>query len=229
MKSFRYITILFLYVSQFFAQSTIDSSSVQWTLDKVKSIGGYCTLPLNEFPSVSETINGKHLSFDGTKQAVLVEGNPVGNAESFTIEVILKPDSSRNSLNREQRFVHIRSKFNDDRRILIELRLKTNQQWSLDTFIKSEKSKCTLLDSTKYNHPVGKWYHVALVYQNGIMKHFVNGVEELSGMVEYLPIQDGRISIGARQDPRNWYKGSIKSIRITKRALAPNKFLYQTN
>lgn len=122
-------------------------------------------------------------------------------------------------------FFHLRSGENDTRRILIELRLLSNNRWSLDTFIKSENSSRTLLDTINFSHPVNEWRHVALTYKNGIMNHYVNGKHELSGKVNYLPIENGQISIGARQDPRSWFKGMIKLVKFSNHVLEPSEFI----
>ncbi len=45
--------------------------------------------------------------FNGKNQALLVKGNPLGDAKEFTIEVIFKPDSSLDPENLEQRFIHL--------------------------------------------------------------------------------------------------------------------------
>jgi hypothetical protein len=57
------------------------------------------------------------------------------------------------------------------------------------------------------------------------MRQFVDGIELLSGSVTYLPIDaNGKTAIGARQDPRSWFNGAIRMVKITKRALSPSEF-----
>jgi len=162
--------------------------------------------------------------FDGINDALFIKGNPLDNASSFTIEIIFRPESSANPDNSEQRYIHIRNQTDDVRRILMELRLTADQKWFLDTYIRSEVNNLTLIDSNK-THQTGKWYHAALVYEKGKMRHYVNGVEEGSGEVIFLPIENGQISIGARQNPRSWFKGAIKLIKFTRRSLKPEGFL----
>lgn len=226
-KIFRLYLLITLTPVLFFAQ---DKPGVTWNLDRTDSIGGFQTIPLNELPRIIITDLGKESLFDGIDDAMLINTNPLEDAREFTIEAIIKPDSSLNLKNKEQRFIHIRNGDDDNRRILLELRLspptpgKANQQWVFDTFIKSENSRCTLIDTSE-KHYTGKWFNTALVYKNGTMTHFVNGVKEMSGQVEYLPIIKGKISIGSRQDPRNWFKGAIKTIKFSKHALEPYEFL----
>ena len=60
---------------------------------------------------------------------------------------------------------------------------------------------------------------MALWYDGTTMKHFVNGVEELSGTVNFNPMTDGEMSIGVRLNQVHWFKGQISELRFHKRAL----------
>jgi hypothetical protein len=208
----------------------IDTTSTTWFLDRTDNIGGYTTTALRKIPKIIETAYGKAALFscyDST--ALLVNCNPIGNDTAFTIEVYFRPDSTiLAGTNNEQRFIHIRNLLNDNRRVLLEIRQLQNQRWLLDTYIKSESSNLTLVDSSK-SHSSGEWHHVALTYSNGTMRQFVDGVELLSGPVTYLPIDaNGKTAIGARQDPRSWFNGAIRMVKISKRALAPTEFSLPT-
>ena len=74
-------------------------------------------------------------------------------------------------------------------------------------------------------HPLGQWYHVAFVVSPNQLTTFVNGQQELTQDFEFLPIQKGASSIGARIDKRSWFKGSIYKIRITPKAIKPSEFM----
>lgn len=219
-KVFLIALIIFIYQNGF-AQNC---ESVLWNLNRSDSVENFSFSALNKLPQIFKWQNGEALSFNGIDEAVLVNANPLQDTDEFTIEAIIKPDSTFNPANYEQRFIHIRNGANDDRRILLELRFYPNQTWAFDTFIKSENSRRTLIDTTK-KHSADKWHNVALIYKNGIMTSFVDGIKEAEGNVDYKMIIDGKISIGARQDPRNWFKGAISKIRFTKRALDPKDFL----
>jgi len=186
------------------------------------NIGGCTTTKLGQ-PILIETPLGPAIFFDGIDDGLVVQANPLGDAVAFTVEVVFKPDSSGPG-NVEQRFLHIQNPDDVNRRILVELRHTPGQRWFLDTFIKSDSSRCTLYAET-FQHPVGKWYHAALVYEKGTMRHYVNGREELSGPVKYVPIEDGCTSIGVRMNQRSWFKGAIRTIRFTRRALSTAEFL----
>jgi len=204
------------------AQDGGNITSFMWLIDNVDSIEGHATTKLGD-PVVVETSGGKAVHFDGVDDGLLVIANPLQGAEAFTVEVVFKPDSAYPD-NQAQRFVHIQNPGSEDRRILIELRLTKDHQWYLDTFIKSELSNKTLAKETAL-HPVGEWCHAALVYENRTMKHYVNGVEELSGEVDYLPISGGYTSLGTRMDKRSWFKGAIRTLKVTHKALSPDEFL----
>jgi hypothetical protein len=209
-----------------------DTSSVTWIFDRVDTIGGYVSTPLNELPVIIETSQGKAAYFDGINDGILLHCNPIGTATKFTLEVVFKPDSSDLTGDKGQpRFIHIcDSVNNNNRRVTMETRILQDQRWILDTYIKASISMfLTQIDSTK-THTSGEWHHAAIVYSEGVMKQYVDGAEQISGSVTYQPIDSasGKISIGARQDPRYWFKGAIRMIKVSKRALTPTEFSLPT-
>jgi hypothetical protein len=139
--------------------------------------------------------------------------------ESFTVEVIFRPDASAN---KAQRFLHMQA--NEENRVLVETRLNDRNEWFLDTFIKSGESEKTL-QSRDNLHPLGQWYHAALTYDGLLMRHYVNGTEEMSGEVKYAPVEGGRTSIGCRLNQVFWFQGAIRKVRVTHAALSPDQFL----
>ena len=123
--------------------------------------------------------------------------------------------------NTEQRFLHIQDPEDDTRRIMIELRLNDQDEWYGDWFMKAGNSSLALIDSTK-THPVNEWAPISLVFKDGQMAAYVNGKKELSGAIQYLPIgEGGKSSIGTRMDKRSWFKGAIKEVKLSPKALYP--------
>jgi hypothetical protein len=108
--------------------------------------------------------------------------------------------------------------------MLLETRLTEDGQWHLDSFLRSGEAYKVLIDPAQ-NHPVGEWAHVALVLDNGNMRHYVNGKLELAGEIDFEPISGGTISLGVRLGLRHWFKGGIHSIRVTPQPLKPEFFL----
>ena len=224
MKERLFITLVFiglLLCASSKSQTGDNSHSETWNIDNTNRIGEQNTTKLGG-PVIIETDKGIAVEFDGVDDGLIVDANPLSDAIEFTIEVVFKPYLSSLAPNKEQRFIHMQE--SDNRRVLIELRLTNDDQWFLDTFIKGDASSKALY-AENFPHPIGNWYHAALVYENGEMRHFVNGIEELSGEVRYLPMQTGKTSVGVRLNQRSWYKGAIRKLKVTHRALIPEEFM----
>ncbi len=231
MKHTHYIimTIIFLTGSMFPQNSGVQKilDGAQWFINRTDSIGGYGATALTALPTIVSTPYGDAAQFNGTNQALLINNNPIGSATQFTVEVFFRPDSQGTASN-EQRFLHIRNLSNDNRRVLMELRQLPTTCWVLDTYIKSDTSampnSVTIVDSSK-THSVAVWHHVALVYDGTKMHQYVDGVQIKDSTVIYKPIDiAGKTSIGARQDPRSWFKGLIYMVKVTQRALSAAEF-----
>ncbi|HEX8141317.1 MAG TPA: LamG domain-containing protein [Pyrinomonadaceae bacterium] len=192
--------------------------AVTWKIDNLQKIGGHATSVIGN-PQVTNGPGGRALLFDGTDDGLFVNVNPVAGAKAFTVEAIFRPDAGGTQ---EQRWFHIQEETSDDR-ILLEIRL-VGDQWFLDTFIKSGENSRTLYDEN-FKHPVGQWYHVALVYDGTQMRDYVDGQEELSGPLTIAPLERGRTSIGVRQNRVFWFKGAVSRARFTPRALTPGEFM----
>jgi rhamnogalacturonan endolyase len=76
----------------------------------------------------------------------------------------------------------------------------------------------------EHPHPVGRWYHLALVYKNGVATHYVNGSKEMSGNINYLPLDSAYVSLGMRMNQRSFFRGAIRTVRMTNCALRPSEF-----
>jgi oligogalacturonide lyase len=194
-----------------------DTSCVTWTLDSVEKVGSHRPELLGQ-PRVIETPIGRALEFDGVDDGLIVPVNPLAGAQAFTIETVFRPDAGGE---KAQRFLHVQEV--EDHRILIETRLPDAGTWFLDSFIKAGVPEKTL-QSRSRTHPLGQWYHAALVYEKGRMRHFIDGVEEMTGDVEYTPMKGGQVSLGVRLNRVFWFKGAMRSVRFCTRALAPDEF-----
>lgn len=192
--------------------------SVDWRVDSLERIGGHAAIVLGA-PSIADSPDGRAVQFDGIDDALQLETNPLAGAGEFTIEVSFRPDAGGG---REQRFLHFAE--SDERRVLFETRVTEDGRWFLDTFIKSDDAQRTL-QSRQNLHPLGAWYRAALVYRAGEMRHFIDGVEEMRGAVNFRPHSGGRSSIGCRMNRVSWFRGAIRRIRVTPRALEPADFL----
>jgi len=190
-----------------------------WAIDNLVSIGGHKTEVLG-VPKVIETPTGKAIEFDGKQAGLVVGTHPLAGAERFTVEAIFRPDAGGL---KEQRFLHLQEEGSENR-ILLETRLTEDEQWFLDTFIKSNGTKQALF-AEGFKHPVGQWHHAALVFDGYEMRHYVNGLKELSHEIIFTPQRNGQTSIGVRLNQVSWFHGAIRVVRFTLDALPPQEFL----
>ena len=193
---------------------------VVWRLDNLQMISGHTVQVLGD-PKLVNTEIGPAVAFDGRDDGLLVDGNPLAGLTQFTIEILFQPAPDGAE---EQRFLHI-EETGTGNRALIELRLQPNTQWSLDTYLRSGESGLSLLDRGR-THPSGRWHAAALTYDGKVMRHFVDGREELSGDTPFAPLAGGRTSIGVRQNLVSWFKGLIHSIRISAAALPSARLMH---
>jgi hypothetical protein len=192
---------------------------VTWELNQLQRIGNRPVAVLGS-PRLIDAAAGKAAEFDGKADGLFVDVNPLAGLKVFTAEIVFRPyaDGAR-----EQRFFHIQEDGTENR-LLFETRMTDDGRWFLDTFIKSGEGNFTLF-AERALHAVGPWYAAAVTVDGTTMRHYVNGVEELSTPIAYTPQGPGKASIGVRMNKVFWYRGAIRQIRITPRVLAPEAFL----
>ncbi len=195
------------------------AGGIVWDIDNLESIGGHKTQVLGS-PAIIETPKGKAVRFDGVDDGLIVEDLPLAGAREFTLEIIFHPDAEGAAA---QRFLHLQQD-GSDYRILIETRLTDDNKWYLDTYIKNKKGEKTLYDKLE-THPVGRWHNATLIFDGHEMRHYVNGVKEISKKLEFSPLDEGKTSIGVRMNQVHWFKGAIRKIRFTPQVLGPEEFL----
>jgi hypothetical protein len=191
---------------------------VEWKLDQLNDPNSKGVTREGD-PRTVDSPYGKAVHFDGVKDGLFLETNPLENLSRFTVEILFQPDGKAPH---EQRFLHM----GDARaeRLLLETRVTDDDQWCLDAFLRSGDSSRTLIDRSKL-HPTGTWYHIAYVVDNGKMDVYLNSELELRGNVEFSPMKAGRTSIGMRMNKVSWFKGSIYKIRVTPKCLIPAEFM----
>jgi hypothetical protein len=201
---------------------------VTWHFDRLDQIGGHPTTLLGH-PRVIETSAGKAVQFNGVDDAIYVDVHPLAGAETFTWEVIFRPDLGGAA---EQRFFHLQERdpktgVDNNTRMLFEIRV-IGDQWALDSFALSGTESLALLDRSKL-HALGAWHTVAAVYDGREFRNYVDGVLEGSGPLHLAPQGAGHTSIGTRINRVNYFKGAVLEARMTRRALAPSEFLQAPN
>src|SRR5262249_45823636 len=150
-------------------------------LDNLKEICG-SALIISGQPQLINAGTAKAIAFDGKGDGLLVSRNPLAGAGAFTVEGIFRPEPGGTF---EQRWVHVQEDGSENP-VLLEIR-QSGDEWFLDTFINSGAHKLTLY-SEKFKHPVGRWYHVALVFDGLTMRDYVDGQEEMSGPLTISPL-----------------------------------------
>ena len=191
---------------------------IVWELDSIEAVGGY-PIDVDGRPVVVDGPYGSAIEFNGAGDALLVEANPLAGLEAFTVEMVFRPDAGGLP---EQRFFHLGAVNGD--RVLFETRLTEDGHWYLDTFISSGDSNRPLLNES-HLHPVGQWYHLALTCDGQQEVNYVNGIQEASGSIDFVPLAGGQTSIGVRLNRVCWFRGAIGRIRFTAGVLDPDEFM----
>ena len=189
-----------------------------WRFDTL-SPAGSDAIEIIGAPSVVQTEIGPAIHFNGASDGLLIARNPIEGLARFTIEVLFAPDSDGPV---EQRFLHIQEATTENR-ALIELRLDSGR-WALDTYLRHDAAQLALLDPSR-THTAATWHVATMTFDGKTQRHFVDGVEQGSGGVAFLPLRAGQTSIGVRQNRVSWFKGRIHTVRISPAALAPAQFL----
>lgn len=187
-----------------------------WRFDRLDRIGGRAVTVLGA-PHVVDTPIGKAVEFDGVDDALMVAGHPLEGAAAFTWEAVFRPDGGA----REQRWFHLQEDGSENRR-LFEIRV-AGEEWFLDAFAFSDGKEKALINRQAL-HAVGRWYHVAAVYDGTTFSSYVDGVRQLDFPLEIAPLKAGRASVGVRITLVNYFKGAIHSARFSHRALMPSEF-----
>ena len=199
------------------------TEGVMWNFDRLENIGGHKITVLGQ-PKVINSPFGKAVEFDGVDDALFINNHPLAGARTFTWEAIFRPDGGQ----REQRWFHLSEQdpqtgADIDNRMLFEIRV-VDDQWYLDSFIQSGTESKALMNRQAL-HQLGKWYHVASVYDGQEFRNYVDGVQEGSAQLSLAPHGPGHTSVGVRINKVFYFKGAVHLARFTRRALSPSEFL----
>jgi hypothetical protein len=212
--------------STFLLLGAAASAAEIWTFDRTDKLGGHSTTVLGK-PKVIKSPVGKAVEFDGKQDALFVDVHPLAGAETFTWEVIFRPDADGAPA---QRFFHLavwdpKTKVDTEARLLFEIRVGDGK-WYLDSFANAGPGKASkaLMDKTR-QFPAGEWYAVEQVYDGKQYRNYVNGVQVGFADVHLEPQGPGHSSAGVRINKVDYFKGAIRMARFTKHALTPDEFL----
>lgn len=194
------------------------SASAQevWVFDSLETINGH-RVRVEGNPRVIQTPDGPAIAFDGD-DALFLDVHPLAGAETFTWEVVFRPDSGGGA---EQRIFHLQEN-GSETRLLFETRL-VEGGWYLDAFANSGGSKALMVREKVY--PLDRWYHIAQVYDGKEYRSYVNGELQTAAPLQLEPQGEGRTSAGVRINRVDYFSGAFRKARFTKRALDVREFL----
>lgn len=216
MKNIKYnhllIPILFVVVSgvlnsQTISEDTEQNKNIEWTISGFL-YKEFQDVQISGNPKIVNSPYGKAVYFNGVDDAFFLNEMPLKDMEEFTVEMIFNPEVNSPF---EQRVVHMGEISGN--RMLLEIRVVDNS-WYFDGFVASGENKLALINE-KLIHPLGQWYHVALVVTENSLSTYVNGELELTESFSFNSIQTGQSSVGVRLNQRSWFKGSIYKIKVT--------------
>lgn len=214
MKKTRTLIALFCLVVSY----TSNGQNTEWEVAYLLK-GDIDSTETSGNPKIVKSPYGDAVYFDGIDDALFLKNMPLKSMEEFTVEMIFKPETDTPPF--EQRVVHLGEVSAD--RMLLEIRA-VDGNWYFDGFVASGTDLKALIDK-KLIHPLGEWYHVALVVTANSLTTYVNGKKELHELYSFKPIQTGGSSIGVRLNKRSWFKGTIYKLKITPEQLKPDSFI----
>ncbi len=202
------------------AQNKINSTSTTLSQSLLVNdiLNNEYTSQIDGMPKEIECPYGKAVAFNGTNDGITIDTLPVSGLDQLTIEVIFCPQKGGNF---EQRYLHFGETKGD--RILLEMR-STGDNWYLDAFVCSNSQKKTLVNP-EIQHPLNSWYHIAFVIDHDSLSTYVNHKLEMQEPYNFHPINEGKTSIGVRQNKVSWFKGDIYKIKISPSVLKPDDFI----
>ena len=199
-----------------------NQDNLVWRFDNLSQVGGFSTELEGSPTLVTTPVNST--KFNGLNDRLQVHGNIIAGMQSFTLELIAKPLVPTEK-GREPRIVHIEDLSNSKHRLTLEMRFNEQNQWYLDAFLLDGDSRYTLIDSS-LTHENGRWYNLAITYENGVFSSYVNGKKELTAEVNFSPMSKlAQTSVGARMNKVHYFNGEIKKLRATPRVLSAEEML----
>jgi len=206
------------------------AGSTLWCFDRLDGIGGRAVRSEGQ-PRLIATPAGKAVEFDGVDDALFLDAHPLAGARTFTLEAIFRPDGGAF----EQRWLHLAEAGPgadpgayppvppSGPRFLFEIRV-VGDRWYLDAFVTGPGYRQALMFAEK-TYPLGRWYHVAQVYDGHVYRAYVNGELQGEAEIAFTPQGAGHSSVGTRINRRDYFKGAIRAARFTPQALSPSAFL----
>jgi hypothetical protein len=185
-----------------------------WVIDNTTSIGGF-TPTVTGTPTVTAMDAGTAVCFDGTKDALFLNTNPILGMQRFTIETLVYPELTGIS---EPRLIHVGDAGNNSPRLIIQMRSDATGTWH--ALIGFEWAGVTTnIEDTTFPHPSNQWYWLAVTYDGQTARVYVNDVLENSSDLAFGPMTAGTTSLGARQSGQYYFPGCMRDVEFFNSAL----------
>src|SRR5213593_3806827 len=168
-----------------------------WTFGRLDRIGDDTPTILGH-PKLIDARASRAVEFNGRDDALVLDIHPLAGARAFTWEVVFRPESGGSP---EQCLLQAGT-------LVLNIRI-VDGQWTLA--------------EGKRLHPLGAWYHLAMVYDGRELRQYVNGELEGSAALHLAPQGPGHCSAGVRINRRDYFKGAIHLARMTSHALTPTE------
>jgi hypothetical protein len=185
-----------------------------WVIDNTTSIGGF-TPTVTGTPTVTAMDAGTAVCFDGTKDALFLNTNPIVGMQRFTIETLVYPELTGTS---EPRLIHIGDAGNNSPRLIVQTRSDATGRWHV--YVGFQWAAITTnIEDTTFLHPSNQWYWLAVTYDGQTARVYVNGVLENSSDLAFGPMTAGTTSLAARQNGQYYFPGCMRDVEFFNSAL----------
>ena len=226
------VTILFIF-SIVMAQ---DQQVVEWPLENTNFINNSNTHTILGVPEIAEGLVGNGVLFNGITDGLLIDDNPIANAEAYTVEFYAYPHDTET----KAKLLNVWTA-EEDSGMFVECWGTTPDQEPLAGYVhfKIHQTNGTYWYGKGFSAalPVDHWYHVAMVVDSLDAKLYIDG--ELDTTVVYLndpgyvlgreyePFLNGFTAVGVRggANQKDFYTGLVDHIKFTKEALTPDEFM----
>lgn len=165
-------------------------------------------------PVAVESPYGPAMWFDGLRDGLVFDVNPLCGARRLTLEALFMPAAHGAA---EQRFVHVQANGVEDR-LLLETRMPSADAWYADTYVWSAAGD-RFLNDPALKHAPGGWHTMAMTVADGRMAQYVDGRLELEAPVPFAPLGVGRVAVGMRINQVFHFRGAIRLVRLTPEVL----------
>jgi hypothetical protein len=188
--------------------------TTNWVVDSTTSIGGFTPTVMGS-PTVTPMDAGTAVCFDGTRDGLLFDNNPIQGMQRFTIEALLYPTLDGAS---QPRFIHIGGSPNNVPRLVMQMTSDASGNWNAAAVFYWGNT-LTTVENTTSTHPSNQWYWVAVTYDGQTARLYVNGVLEDSANLTFGPMTTGSTSLATRQNGQYYFSGCMRDVEFFNRAL----------